>query len=120
MLGLLLGEEDEAGEPVFARQLRGDPEETLPTLEPLDSLDRAQVLYVPGAGLVASLRNVSLAGGRIVHGQHAQGRAGQQPLVLARRHEEAIADRGSKCDLVAAERTGHDQRIREEESSPRS
>jgi hypothetical protein len=63
---------------------------------------------VPNARLVASLRNVSLAGGRILHGQHAQGRlANSRSFSLIRRLDGLVVELDVRH--VAARFTGEMQ-----------
>src|SRR5262249_55111657 len=110
-----LGGVGETRKATFACQGRDDPEEALAAVErrvPFDLPERLRALRARVAPAAGDLRQV---GGRVLDIDHTEAGGRAQPLVLARRHEEEVADRGPDRELLAVEDAGDDDRIGEEE-----
>ena len=103
---------------VTCKACRGS-EKALAAIVGFVAFDGSEFLLMLGAGLVAALRYPRLLFGRVFDREHGQSGLADQAFVLACGHEEPEADRGSNCDLIAADWAGQNEWIGEDKPSTR-
>src|SRR2546426_10691109 len=97
----------------------GHRKKTLRSVEGLAALDPDQFVMMPCASVVTAPGNLGGAQGHVFVSEYQETCLYDEPLVLARRDKEEIANRAARCDLLVRQGASDHDRIGVEDTAAR-